>query len=192
MIPLLAYWTQFKHALIHELDSLDDSVLSNAWKSASNRTALYDQSVIQNVAKQMELEFVKEDFKIDYTLCKNVDNYMVPLIFIESENDARSADHEIRKLSCMNAPLKVLIICTEWSDESGFWSHGGEKRRLSEQWAKQIKAHGSVWASNSITAVVIAEWKDELRYYSFVCNSNGEMIEDHEIFFSRSFSKQTI
>jgi hypothetical protein len=183
MTPLINYWTRFKKYFVDYLSSLDDSELLSAWEASGNRTKLYENRIIQSVANKLELEFIKEDFKIDYTLCQRIGDYKVPLVFIESENDARSADHEIRKLCCMNAPLKVLIVCSEWSDEKGYWKNGGDKQLLTEKWQNQIRAHGKIWSSNSVTAVIVAEWKEELRYYSFVFDSYGNIIEDHEIFF---------
>jgi DDE domain len=40
---------------------------------------------------------------------------------IQSENNAYSADHEVRKLVNLAAPLRVLITVAQWDEESGIW-----------------------------------------------------------------------
>lgn len=185
MNPIIQYWKKFQSEFKNALDEQSFEDLSYAWLSQTNRTSFYENNLIPKIATSMNLEFINEDFKIDYTLCQRVEDYLAPLIFIESENNAQTATHELRKLNCLNAPLKVLVVCSEWCDEQGFWKHGGGRKNLTETWLKNIKSHGNVWPSNSITAIIVAEWKDNLRYYSFACNSNGEIVDEHKILFEK-------
>ncbi|KXS54330.1 MAG: hypothetical protein AWU57_1278 [Marinobacter sp. T13-3] len=183
---LTGLWAEFVNNFEKKLDESCDETLLKAWESSGNRTSFYESSLLRNVASEMSMVFKNEDFKIDYTFCKRMDgHYDVPLIFIESENVAASADHEMRKLCCLQAPLKVLIVCAEWSEEPGFWSHGGDKNRLLKKWSSQIRMHNKVWPSPSITGVIVAEWRDSLRYYSIAFDHFGEVVDQHRMFFCR-------
>ncbi len=92
MVPLINYWKDYRVAFKNALEPLSDNDFIEAWKSSSDRTNLYENTIIEKVANELQLIFKKEDFKIDYTLCiKNDDEYEVPLIYIESENNANSA-----------------------------------------------------------------------------------------------------
>ena len=184
MHPLISYWTNFEAAFKRELCLVSEQEFSEAWHQSRARTALYENRIIPAVSETMGLKFWKEDFKIDYTLCQEVDGVNVPLIFIESENDANSAHHEIRKLCCLSAPLKVLIVCSEWSEESGDWKHGGHKSTLLNRWGKQIKAHNKSWPVPAITGVIVAEWNACLRYYSLAFDHLGDVIDEHKIMFT--------
>jgi hypothetical protein len=55
-----------------------------------------------------QLETGNELFKVDFAISRNSDGIKVPIIFIESENNVESADHEVRKLVNLAAPLRVL------------------------------------------------------------------------------------
>lgn len=190
-MPLVSYWTRFVDAFIDEISSLPNEALSEAWQSSANRTRLYEHRVLPQVASKMSLRFKKEEFRVDFTFCKAVlDTYEVPVIFIESENIATSAHHEIRKLCCLHAPLKVLIVCAEWSDEPGAWPHGGCKQVLLEQWRQQINAHNREWASSSTIGIIVAEWNQLLRYYAVAFNHFGDVVDDHRIIFEREVTQE--
>jgi len=186
--PLISFWNEFKREFIRELNELSDEEYQYAWRRRKNRTILYEDTIIPKISKSLNLNYKKEDFKIDYTLCVENDGHEVPLIFIESENVANSAHHEIRKLCCLSAPLKVLIVCAEWSDEPGAWRHGGDKCKLIERWSSQIKAHNKVWPMPAVTGVIVAEWNSSLKYYSLAFDHLGDIVDNHEIMFSREIS----
>ncbi|MCC4273917.1 hypothetical protein [Marinomonas communis] len=183
MHPLISYWKNFEAEFKRELSLVSKEEFSDAWGKRGNRTTFYENRVIPNIAKSMGLKYLKEDFKIDYTLCNEVDGENVPLIFIESENDASTAHHEIRKLCCLSAPLKVLIICAEWSEEKDAWKHGGVRSKLLEKWSRQIRAHNKCWSVPAITGIIVAEWNTSLRFYSLAYDHFGEIVDNEKTIF---------
>lgn len=188
-MPIIDYWKKFRDAFTDELSKVTDGDLSEAWKSSENRTKLYEERILPQVAEVMGLVLRKEEFKVDYTLCKPTGNdYDVPLVFVESENVASSAEHEIRKLCCLHAPLKILITCAEWSDEPNAWSHGGVKEALLERWRNQVWLHNKEWPSPCITGVVVAEWNQSLRYYALAFDCFGDIVDEHGLVFERKIS----
>jgi hypothetical protein len=96
-----------------------------AWSSAKARTCLYKEMLAPlatNLGTLIEekLEAGSELFKVDFAICQNSNDIKVPLIFIESENNAFSAEHEIRKLVNLAAPLRVLITVIQWMRKAVF------------------------------------------------------------------------
>lgn len=146
MEPQLDYWRKFKGAFQQELTACSRDDFSTAWKTSTNRTRFYEENLLPRVADSLQLKFLKEEFKIDYSLCKETpDGYLVPLVFVESENIATGiANSELRKLCLLYSPLKVLITCVEWSDEPGYWRSGGLKAQLTEKWSNIIRAHNAI------------------------------------------------
>ncbi|WP_028491962.1 hypothetical protein [Thioalkalivibrio sp. ALE19] len=190
MRAITGFWREFRTAFESALEGMTDEEFREAWKGCAARTKRYEEHVLPEVANTMGLKFQKEDFKVDFTLCEvDSSGNAVPIVFIESENNARSADHEVRKLACLHAPLKVLVVCAEWSNDQGDWSHKGDRDDLSSMWAKQINAHNAVWPSTSVTGVIVAEWNRTMRYYSLAFGPRGEIVDPHECFFDREISE---
>lgn len=188
-MPLMNFWKEFLSSFSESLHSTPLETFSKAWESSRNRTELYEGALLRAVAEKMGLLFKSEEFKVDYTLCvQGVDGYQVPAVFVESENVALSAHHEIRKLCCLHAPLKVLIVCAEWSNDTNVWKHGGYKNKLIQQWSKQIREHNKVWPSPCITGVIVAEWHESLRYYAFAFDHLGEIVDAHRVIFDKKAS----
>lgn len=186
-MPTFSFWRAFLNAFSKGLSATSDERFLRAWESSGNRTALYEETLLKNVSETMGLTFKKEEFKVDYTFCTTTSNdYDVPMVFVESENVATSAHHEMRKLCCLHAPLKVLIVCAEWSNKPGAWKHGGYQDRLLKQWAAQIRAHNKAWPSPSITGVIVAEWNESLKYYAMAFDHLGEVVDEHRIIFEHS------
>ena len=186
MRPIIGFWREFRTAFEKSLEGMRSDEFLMAWKGSAARTKRYEEHVLPEVAQQMGLRFKKEEFKVDYTMCEvDSSGNAVPLVFVESENNAQSAGHEIRKLACLHAPLKVLVVCAEWSNEPGDWGHRGYRKRLTDEWAGQINAHNAVWPSASVTGVIVAEWNRTLRYYSQALGPRGEIVDPHECFFER-------
>lgn len=82
------------------------------WNNKPAVTSFYKETLLPIIAESLELEMLeKELLRIDYVLCKRgQEDYAVPQVFIESENDSVSdLPREIHKLLCVNAPLKVLL-----------------------------------------------------------------------------------
>ena len=184
MIVITDFWKKFLSGFAAELEGISDGEFMSAWTSSSARTSLYEDRVLGNVAQRMDLGLKKEEFKVDYTLCKEGERgYEVPLVYVESENVATSAHHEIRKLCCLHAPLKVLIVCAEWSDE---WSHRGLKKDLLPKWRHQIISHNKEWPAPCITGIIVAEWQEEkLRYYALALDHFGEVVDSEKVFLER-------
>lgn len=65
-----------------------------------------------------QLETGSELFKVDFAISRNSDSVKIPIIFIESENNAYSADHEVRKdpgLAWASAKIALsLERATKW------------------------------------------------------------------------------
>lgn len=189
MEPQLDYWRKFKGAFRQELSACAADEVSTAWKKSTNRTTFYEENLLPRVADNLQLKFLKEEFKIDYSLCKQApDGYLVPLIFVESENIAMVADSELRKLCLLYSPLKVLITCVEWSDEPGYWKKGGCKAKLTKKWSNIIRAHNSILPQLAVTGVIVAEWNTYLRYYSLAFDHRGELIDSEDKFFEKEYS----
>jgi len=186
-MALLEFWNNFQKSFVEQIDALSDSELTEAWKSSKNRTYMYERKTLGSVAQAMGMTYIKEKFKIDYTFCRKADDgEEVPLVFIESENNAFDAKHEMRKLCCLSSPLKVLITCVEWSDEEGYWKRGGNRKKLTDEWSKIISSHNSIWPQAAVTGVLIAEKNNHtLRFYSLVYGPNGSLIKDSEVVFER-------
>jgi len=184
----LIYWNRFLSAFTSQLKSLSAEDFQRAWMSSANRTILYENVVLPNVAHELGLEFVFEEWKVDYTLCRKVDEYLVPEVFVESENVAVSAHHEVRKLCCLASPLKVLIVCSEWSNEDGDWRHGGHKEKLLLEWSSIIQRHSKVWPQNSIFGVIVAEANELLTYYAVAFDNRGKYATEHNVIHSINIS----
>ena len=179
---LLSYWSEFKNALKAKLDDISSEKLFEAWREHGKRTNLYSNDLIPGIADRLNLIFEKEFCNVDYTLCVRSGNHNVPLIFIESENNADSSSHEIRKLCSVCAPLKVLFTVVEWSDEPDYWNHGGRKKEFIDKWNSIINEHTDVWAQPHIIGFVVGEGNgDVLRFYSFALSANGRLIDSEDI-----------
>jgi len=172
------HWKKFRDSLKGNLEAANQAALKNAWNSQPERTEFYTRKLLPKVAEDLGLYCTTELFKVDFALCaKSTSGHMVPLIFIESENDACSATHEMWKLCSLSAPLKVLISCIEWCEDPGYWPPfgiKGEKSRLLLDWKSIIKAHNEVWPQPCVYGIVIGELKENtLRFYSYGLGANG-------------------
>ena len=115
-------WSDFSTSLRKHLESATNDALEEAWAAHPKRTAFYRSNLLPQVAKDLDLQITNEGlFKVDFTMWAKVDGHSVPRVFLESENAANTAGHEILKLCCLSAPLRVLISLSEWDDESDIW-----------------------------------------------------------------------
>lgn len=70
----------------------------------------------------------------------------------------------------MNAPLKILMISNEWNDSS--------KKELSEgYWDYIIEDFAESTLLTGYFVVIVAEWLETLRFFSYVYDNNGNKIE---------------
>lgn len=183
---LLNYWHKFIDILHGTLSRTSDDAFIRAWKSRTARTEFYVGELLQNMAPQLGMTLRTELLSVDYAFCKTTaSGERVPLIFVESENATATAEHEIRKLCALAAPLKILITCCEWSDERGVWKHGGKKSKHLASWSRIIKAYGEVWPNSCLYGIVVAEWSSALRYYTLCLDSHGDLCEDNGVSFQR-------
>jgi hypothetical protein len=175
-MKILNLWQNFKDAfseacLKHHLDGL-----AKAWLSSDDRTTFYVTTILPEVADKMGLKMRKELFKVDAAFCETSQSgHDVPLIFVESENNASSAIHEMRKLSSLNAPCRVLLVCCEWS--SDLWGHSGRQDELLKIWNEIVKSHSEIWKINGTIGVINVEWGGVLRLTAASWNEHGEMFE---------------
>jgi hypothetical protein len=72
------------------------------------RRICFSRTSVRTVIEE-QLETGNELFKVDFAISRESDGVKVPIIFIESENNVESTDHEVRKLVSLAAPLRVLI-----------------------------------------------------------------------------------
>ena len=116
----------------------------------------------------MQLDFEKEKvFRVDGIFYKKAKNdFKVPIIFIESENNLDSTETEIYKLCCLNAPLKIIFICHEWSEEKKEDTTEGHWDYIINDFKQENILIGHL-------GVIVAEWMDELKFHSFSYNENG-------------------
>jgi hypothetical protein len=110
-------------------------------------------------------------FKVDFAISRISDGVTVPIIFIESENNPNSADHEVRKLVNLAAPLRVLITVAQWDDESAIWvgRGGGHRSILLPRWEKIIRQHQMVWPRAGVIGILVGEWRPDkvFRFYGY-------------------------
>ncbi|RYE50178.1 MAG: hypothetical protein EOP48_20240 [Sphingobacteriales bacterium] len=171
-----ALWIAFKMALKEAIQETDKTEFEKAWTSRFERTCLYFDSLLPSVARKLGLGLDKElVFRVDATFYKKGgQTTKVPVIFLESENEVRTSDHEIFKLCSLNAPLKVLMICNDWNEAS--------KKIISEgYWDYIIEDFHDESILTGYFAVIIAEWNEDLKFYTYVYDKSGKVIEDSHL-----------
>jgi len=167
-------WNNFKQSLLEGIKETDVRAFEQAWKSCNDRTLFYFDILLPRVAQKLKLGFQKEKpFRIDgiFTIRGGQTND-VPIIYLESENNARSSYEEVYKLCCLNAPLKVLIVCTEWDDQ--IW----KEQVVYKYWHYIIEDFKDELSLTGYFAFIIAAWDETLKFHSYVFNENAELIED--------------
>jgi hypothetical protein len=96
------------------------SLFKDKFINRTERTSFYKEDLFKKVAKDLDLAIEeKELLRVDIVLTKRYEgSWPVPIIFIESENDAAGElDREIFKLLSVNSPLKVLITYLNIEEE---------------------------------------------------------------------------
>jgi hypothetical protein len=182
------HWTAFRASLREQLVRTTSERFRDAWHVEPERTAFYVDEILPRVAADLKLETSAELFRIDLAMGLPSATGMVPLIRIESENDADTATYEVRKLAALSGPVKVLITCCEWDDTTGAWRHGGRKGQYLERWLAIARAHGQAWPTISMFTVVVGEWNDtRLCFYATVLDTaTGRLVEENSILFERT------
>ncbi len=180
-------WVRFRASLREQLERTATERFSEAWHIEAERTAFYVRELLPRVAADLKLEKAAELFRVDMAMGLQSPAGVVPLVWIESENSADTATHEVRKLASLSGPVNVLITCCEWDDTPGAWRHGGRKRQYLEHWAAIVRSHGQTWPTASVFAIIVGEWNTtKLRFYVTALDANGDPIEDDSILFDRT------
>lgn len=168
-------WTTFKNYLVESINETDKSVFELAWKSKPERTQFYFDTLLPKIAAKMNLEFEKEmNLRVDGTFYKKAgQSSKIPIILLESENDAFTSHGEFHKLCLLNAPLKVLMICNDWNDAS--------KKMLTEKfWGYIIEDFAEESSLTGFFAIIIGEWNETLKFHTYVYDNMGNSIESED------------
>lgn len=177
-------WSEFKSEFVNQIKLSDVATLENAWKGRPHRTNFYTKDLLPRVAKKMNLNISKELFKVDMVFSKTSSYTEVPLVFIESENDIKYAEHEVSKLCSLSAPLKILIICTDWNpDICNEYGKKGIRDEYTEHWDAIIKSYLEFWKLTGIIGLVVAEWYDHLCLYAKAWDETGELFDNESKIF---------
>jgi len=165
-------WVNFQAFFKAELEITSIETLNNAWQSCSSRTKFYFDDLLPKVSEKMQFDFKKEDmFRVDGIFYKKTESgYTVPKIFIESENNADTADWEIIKLCSLNAPLKILFLCLEWTQSR-------KEQLTTDHWNFIIKAFANENQLIGHFAIIVAEKTDKFRFHSFAYNDKGDVYD---------------
>jgi len=166
-------WIDFTNALKQEIEGTHIDILGTAWESNAKRTSFYLELLLPKIATKLNLGFEREKtFRVDATFYRKAANdYQVPIIFIETENNSSTTETEIYKLCCLNAPLKVIFICLEWNNES-------RKDITEDYWQYIIDAFVAENRLVGHLGVIVAEWMDTLKLHGFAYNEKGKIDEE--------------
>ncbi|MBC7553764.1 MAG: hypothetical protein H7257_07275 [Taibaiella sp.] len=162
-------WSQFLSALKSSVESENLDVLSSAWESVTNRTSYYKENLFPKISSCLGLEYTNKEFlTIDAAFYKRGSgNYPVPIVLIESENNASTTENEVYKLCFFNAPLKVLFICCDWDENI-------KLQFTKDYWDFILNDFTEVNKLAGVFAVIIAQWDENgLRFNSFAYGENG-------------------
>jgi ActR/RegA family two-component response regulator len=178
MIDSADLWKRFCAALAQRLESTGREDLWKAWSTHPERTSFY-RRLLKNIAEDLGLDFQHELFTVDFVMWTRSDP-PIPVVFVESENYAFTAHHEVRKLSCIAAPLRILIVPIEWDDSPGVWPKGGWRRQLLDQWRQIVVSYQRAWSRSGVFALVIGEWRPDniLRFYANAFDARGDLVSN--------------
>ena len=138
-------WAQFREAFCEALSQSGRERLWEIWHRESKRTEFYAHELLEAVAQRLGMSLQREFLAVDYVLKESLFEHQ-PLrrIFIESENNVFTATHEVEKLCCVSAPLKVLITVAEWEDKEPRW-RSGHRSHLLLRWRAIRRANQLIW-----------------------------------------------
>ena len=185
-------WQQFIKAFSSEISKADENQLASAWSSPQARTKFYKEmlsplAMSLGMLIEEDLEAGSELFKVDFAICRNSKEIKVPLIFIESENNAFSDDHEVRKLVNLAAPLRVLITVIQWDEDSDVFPKA-YRSSLLPRWEEMIRQHQIVWPRPGVVGILIGEWRPDkkFRFYGYGYGEGHRLaVPNPEILFER-------
>lgn len=172
-------WEQFKENLIICLGECPEIELQKI-RSISQRTIFYFEYLLPKVADKMNLLFVTEEpFRVDGTFYKigkqDGKNLKIPIILLESENDYLTSEGEVKKLCLLNAPLKILMIYSDWDGnisndiKEGFWEY------IMEDFNTDSSLTG-------FFAFINCSWSKDLRFDAIVYDENVKSLGESVLF----------
>src|SRR5437899_12912127 len=86
--------------MVAALSTVEEDRIVAAWASQTARTSFYRDCLLKSVAQDLELAVAPELFKVDFVMTTpSSSGIQIPVIFIESENIAKSASQEVSKLA---------------------------------------------------------------------------------------------
>jgi len=168
-----ALWENFKQSFKTTVNNFPIQTLEQSWVSKAERSKFYFESLLPKISGLLELEFKTErPFRIDAIFFRRGSQTTeVPIVYIESENDAKSSHEEIYKLCCISAPLKILFVCNSWTDRDKYEITNGNWHYIIEDFAETNLLTGNI-------CVLIAEWDENLKFHSYCFNDKGNLFEE--------------
>lgn len=166
--------------ILDELRLLSPEDRGRIWhSSASGRTSLYLTHLMPAIREAChaswairELHRFDAVFGTDWIDPETETKLRIPQLFLESENLADTAHHELERLCWSFAPLRLLITVSEW--HSSQFPETANRTRLRGQWDNYIKGFDSSlrqWGirRNGVIAIMVGECGADglLRFYSY-------------------------
>lgn len=179
----LPLWSDFKKALVQQLEEAFSDALRTAWNGPDEQRHFYLNHLLPRIASQLNCRLRKDSiFQVDAELYRTTEQgYQVPITFLDIATDAFQTDDHIGKLCSLAAPIKVLVTHARWSDD--LWTQNNERETLLRMWNAHLHDHVGVWPQMGIVAVLIAEWNQELRLSALAWDQLiGDFIEDKRLF----------
>lgn len=165
-------WFDFKNEFDKALKKIDAEELNRLAESKKGRTKLYKEEIMPMIAKALGLVHGNEEFKVDYVMSVDSFNgFSVPKIYIESENDFNSAEHEVRKLCSLNSPLRVLLTAHERKDLNKIFNN----LRIWQSIVKGHKKHNREGFGGTIGVIIGVFDKNPIAFYSCSFWDNGDL-----------------
>ena len=197
MILNIDLWPHFLEAFKQFIELVPEQDLARGWSSPKDRTEFYRGAMLplaESLGKLTggDLAARGELFKVDFAISSQPE--IVPLIFVETENNPVSSHEEIRKLVNLAAPLRVLITVSEWDESPEVWKLGNKDRLLSS-WEHIIRAHHQVWPRPGIVGILVGEWhpQRELRFYAYAYGEGQRLAwPENEIFIRRPVTAKSL
>lgn len=181
-----ALWAAFQSSFRSAVESIEVTRLAEIWATQKTRTAHYADEILKSVAKDLDLHFRREYLRVDYSMWdRHSSREETPVIFIESENIATSAEDEVKILCSVAAPLKVLITVAQWEDVIPRWPTGGQRSNLMTRWRSIRSAYQSTWSDPGVFGVLVGESDNDgvLRFHAFELDTgSGAPTQDRVLF----------
>jgi len=165
-----ALWAAFQRSFCAAILSMEGIRLAEIWAAQYSRATFCADELLRSVAKDLELDFKRDHSRVAYSMWDyRFDSEPTPVVFIETEEQATSADQEVKTLCRLAAPLKVLITVGEWEDEIPRWRNGGHRSTLVTRWRSIRSAYHAAWHDPGVFGVLVGESDPDgiLRFHGF-------------------------